>query len=612
MTRARRLILAGLSALSLLSSVAASFAQVPAPVPALPDSERRTSYTITASTCACTVNMALYGDSTDYQSWVEVWLNGVNVSYNDPAFGWTISSPTGPIATIPRPITDGVLTFNSAQTGTVQIVGARRPRRVSQFSENQGVPARNLNQVLTDIIAMLREAWDKINDVTGRGVFAPPGETLKTLPPAAQRANMGVCFDSSGNLVPCIGSSAGSFNAGSGIAFTGTNPTTISASGATYIPGAGISFTGTNPTVISSALTALCSFAPSVCTAALGYTNIIWYGAVCDGMTDDTAHIQAAMTGTPAGGTLFIPGTTTGCLIKQQGSNLYALLQDHPFSIKGAGHFSNLKTDPSIPSTVDDLLVQVGSFDWANTVWEGFNIGDSPSFLPPTFQAYTRHGKRGLALVDTTFAGFIGITIRNMTIGESGNDYSVYLGNPGQSGSQFNVITLNKIWGGIHLNDVADSHRITYNVLQGTSTFGGLMEFVSGAGKFEFSGNNVTWVGGLKIEGSTKPAVINNYFEELVATSESNNAVVDFNGGLSTIAMPTFTGNIVNATVSTTSTPVRFGNATNSIFGDNWITTSNVRTGVTSNTSLSCIAPNVWNNASPHFSTSLANSYPGC
>ena len=98
------------------------------------------------------------------------------------AANYTITSPTGNLATIPRPITDAVLTFSAPQTGTVQIVGARRPRRTAQFSENRGVTARDLNQVITDIVAMLREDWDKINDVTGRAVLAAPGETMALLP----------------------------------------------------------------------------------------------------------------------------------------------------------------------------------------------------------------------------------------------------------------------------------------------------------------------------------------------------------------------------------------------------------------------------------------------
>jgi len=229
MTRARRLILAGFAAISLMSSVAASFAQVPAPVPALPDSERRTSYQINASTCSCAVNFQIYGDSNDFQNWVEVWLNGVQVQFNDPTFGWTITSPSGSLGSIALPITNAVLTFNNPQTGTVQIVGARRPRRTSQFSENQGVSARNLNQVITDIVAMLREVWDKINDVTGRVIVGQPGETLPPLPQASARAGQFLCFNSSGQPTTCpIVSGSGTLQPGTGISLSGTSPTTIS------------------------------------------------------------------------------------------------------------------------------------------------------------------------------------------------------------------------------------------------------------------------------------------------------------------------------------------------------------------------------------------------
>jgi hypothetical protein len=62
---------------------------------------------------------------------------------------------------------------------------------------------------------------------------------------------MGVCFDSNGNLAPCVGSSAGSFEPGTGITFTGTNPTTISAvpQPAGTVFGAGASVVGNVPSL---------------------------------------------------------------------------------------------------------------------------------------------------------------------------------------------------------------------------------------------------------------------------------------------------------------------------------------------------------------------------
>lgn len=183
----------------------AAHAQAPAAVPALPDTERRTSYTISGTTCACAVNFALYGDSTDYQDWIEVWLNGVRVNYNDSTFGWTVTSPSGALGSIALPVTDAIVTFTNAQTGTVQIVGARRPRRTAQFAENRGVAARDLNVAVTDLVAQNRETWDKINDVSGRALLSQPGNTLGLLPLPSACKGLLLGFDASTGLIPqCV------------------------------------------------------------------------------------------------------------------------------------------------------------------------------------------------------------------------------------------------------------------------------------------------------------------------------------------------------------------------------------------------------------------------
>lgn len=188
------------AALLFALSLAPAFAQAPPPVPALPDTERRTSYSISASTCACSVGFAIYGDSTDIDAWIEVWVAGTRYLSTDVTHGWALTSATGPLATIPRPITNAVLTFNQAQTGAVQIVGSRRPRRTAQFTENRGVAARDLNQALTDIVAQNRETWDRTNDVTGRALLVPPGDTTPgPLPTRSARAGGVLGFDSSGN-----------------------------------------------------------------------------------------------------------------------------------------------------------------------------------------------------------------------------------------------------------------------------------------------------------------------------------------------------------------------------------------------------------------------------
>lgn len=229
-------------ALALMAGLGPVFAQAPAPVPALPDTERRTSYSISASVCGCAIGFQLYGDSTDVANWLRVFVNGVELTQSG---NWSITSPSGQVASLARPISDAVLTFTAAQTGTVQIVGAQRPRRLTEVSENRGVAARDFNQFANTVTAELRELWDRFT----RTPQVPPGEITPTLPPLASRANMGVCFDTNGYLAPCVSVPSGSFTAGSNITFTGTNPTSIAAT--SYSPGNGISFTGSNPVVIS-------------------------------------------------------------------------------------------------------------------------------------------------------------------------------------------------------------------------------------------------------------------------------------------------------------------------------------------------------------------------
>jgi hypothetical protein len=174
---------------------APSTQSAPPPVPALPDAPRLTSFNLTAGTCACSVGFALYGDGTDVDNWIDVFINGVSYPSTDMTHGWTLTSPTGSLGSIPLPITDAILTFNQPQTGSVAIVGARRPRRVSQFPETRGVTARELNQVITDIVAQNRETWDKLN----RAIVGQPGEVMLPLPAAAVRAGTFLAFDGGGN-----------------------------------------------------------------------------------------------------------------------------------------------------------------------------------------------------------------------------------------------------------------------------------------------------------------------------------------------------------------------------------------------------------------------------
>lgn len=147
-----------------------------APIPALPDTERRTSYDLVAATTGpLAVGFQIYGDGADYENWIEVWHEGERLSAGTD---WTLDSPSGPLHTQPRPIVDARVTLSVERTGTVDIVGARRPRRTSQFVEGVGISARTHNQILTDHTAVLRELWD----LRERTMMSAPGLAPPRLP----------------------------------------------------------------------------------------------------------------------------------------------------------------------------------------------------------------------------------------------------------------------------------------------------------------------------------------------------------------------------------------------------------------------------------------------
>jgi hypothetical protein len=291
--------------------IAPGFAQAPPAVPAEPDTERRTRYSGVSSVTTFNVAFDVYGDGTDFQNWVEVWVNGVQIASSG---NWSMVPVSGSFTSLSRPIRGSNINivFNVAQSGTVDIVGARRPRRTSQLSENAGVTARDFNQIVTDLWMTQRERWDRAS----RTAMVAPGETLSVLPALASRLNKGACWDNAGNFTSCTTIPTGTFAAGTGILFTGSSPTTISNN---IVAGTGITIAGTNPLTISltggiTAKTGTYSIAPADCSTTLAVSNGPWtltlpgvagFGSscvvqVCNTDANDATHRAIRLSGFPA------------------------------------------------------------------------------------------------------------------------------------------------------------------------------------------------------------------------------------------------------------------------------------------------------------------------
>ena len=382
--------------LALLASSSA-FAQAPPAVPALPDTERRTSYSITGTTCTCAVGFALYGDGTDYGNWLEVWLNGVLQASST----YTITSPTGPLSSIARPITDAVLTFNTSTTGTVQIVGARRPRRTTQFNENQGVAARDLNQALTDIISQNRETWDKTNDVTGRALLSQPGNTLGRLPlpSACQNATLG--FDATGLNPICL--------AAGGVV---TTPATLTAGLPIIGNGAQTVVTGTKSGNTTNFATVSGSFTSGHCIGIDGSGNFIDQGGAClTGTKSGNTTVFGTVTGTLTSGHC-IAADGSGNIIDQGGAcvssssgvsagniNQLAFYAATGSVVSGTSIFPPLVTMPETTSSSNGVLQWIGSHPAETDIF-------MHTFTPSTAVANELVGN-GYHNAYNTFIGFL-------------------------------------------------------------------------------------------------------------------------------------------------------------------------------------------------------------
>ena len=132
------------------------------------DAERRTRYTPAVSTTVYSVGFPIFGAAD-----IEVWHDDVMLAA--PAYDVQLGV-----------LVDGFyqsanVMLDPGVTGTVDIIGTRAPSRTTQYGEGAAVPAADLNRDQNLLQANLRELFD----ITRRGLYKPPGQTIGTLPAPA-------------------------------------------------------------------------------------------------------------------------------------------------------------------------------------------------------------------------------------------------------------------------------------------------------------------------------------------------------------------------------------------------------------------------------------------
>ena len=148
------------------------------PLPTITGTQRKVTATLTSSTGPIAVTFPVFGTGSD----LVVRLDG-----EDQVGNWTFTSPSGSVATIPKPITDGRVTFNSPVSGVVDVIGRRIPRRQVNLPENAGPTVRDFNFWALQTEATLSEIfYNGAADGGGGGApavdsFSATGVTTYTL-----------------------------------------------------------------------------------------------------------------------------------------------------------------------------------------------------------------------------------------------------------------------------------------------------------------------------------------------------------------------------------------------------------------------------------------------
>lgn len=261
------------------------------------------------------------------------------------------------------------------------------------------------------------------------------------------------------------------------------------------------------------------------------------FGAKCDGTTDDTAAIQAAVNAAISQNKpLYIQPSATGCIVSQNGPHSYSLLFELPIEIIGSPGESWIRPAPTMANTVDVLYFTGSTVDYKPTVIDGVSIGNP--------LAATRAGHHAVVF-DTLSVNqrFLRPQIRNSYFSPpaSGGGYSVFAinseANNPNGGFAYGTISSSYIGSGVSLIKSGDSITLSRNTFSGGTSnphvYANLVNGAGGlAGNLELISNNMGDGGSqLVVDCSASVTVIGGEIEQAITISNSNNAMIDLNGG---------------------------------------------------------------------------------
>jgi hypothetical protein len=303
--------------------------------------------------------------------------------------------------------------------------------------------------------------------------------------------------------------------------------------------------------------------------------NVKDFGAVGDGVADDTAAIQAAITATPYGGTCFLPKGT----YRLEGTGTTLLTIPRVMRFGGASMLgATLSVGPTVPNTTDVLTMSAGAGNHQGLRLENFSI------LP----ASGAPGRNGIVFdVETAGWAWSRVLIDHVFV-RARAGRAVYVKNPNLDHDAFYTSTIrdSHLEGGVYLLGGGDSINILANTLTTASSalaagLGAGVEAVllsdadAGLGDAKMlviEGNNITASGGaVWVRAGTQPKILHNNIELYYGpTAQTNKALIDIDGDAThIIEAPEIVGNHFGPTTHSVNWMVRLNYARRGAVRDN-------------------------------------------
>jgi len=277
------------------------------------------------------------------------------------------------------------------------------------------------------------------------------------------------------------------------------------------------------------------------------YVSVKDFGAVGDGVTDDTVAIQNAINYlSPLGGTLYFPRGSY--IVSDPNADDACLTITAPIQVLGDGPFyTSIQPANTVANTVSTIIVNPNAnYDQTLMSFRNISLGNLSNG--------TRAGNHGLYCL-TVNAGqnLPKFTVENCTI-QQGGGYAIYhLNSPINNingGMYCCYINNNALKGGIKFENSGDSLVVLNNILTGTGT-GVDAALITGASLLSILDNNITTTNSaIIIRSGMRVHILRNNIEHYTPGS-SNNSVIDIPSTGGTYVAGTIQQNLVSAFGST-------------------------------------------------------------